>query len=415
MSSCLAAIRAALTLSTLCGSALAGTYIVDAAGGPGSHFLDIQPAVEFAVPGDVILIRPGTYHPFVVSEGLRIIGQGAVVLTSGAPGSSVCKALGVPAGPALVISGINLSFVSSIEVNGCEASVIFDRMSYGNQVKIVDSSDVRLHRWNGAAGDFSALNSRVEIVETAFIGDGGSQGQHGNPWWPGGPGSTALLATDSRIHFVLSSATGGGGGGGYSGGDGGNGAHLVGGELIATGFGLAKIQGGLGGWGDDCGLDGNSGDGLISQGAVRRSNVQLLGGGSAGSSHCGNVGIGYYQGSGSSDLLVAPDDPVLTVQGVAAPGTGVSVTLRAEPGAIARLNLGATPLVLPAPGVAIEQLATRDRSIFLGLVPASGVITHVVNVPAGYPAGTMLIAQARLVYPVQAEVRRTNSCPLIVQ
>ena len=46
-----------------------------------------------------------------------------------------------------------------------EASVIFDRMSYGNQVKIVDSSDVRLHRWNGFAGDFSALNSRVEIVD----------------------------------------------------------------------------------------------------------------------------------------------------------------------------------------------------------------------------------------------------------
>ena len=240
-------------------------------------------------------------------------------------------------------------------------------------------------------------------------------GQHGNPWWPGGPGGPAMTATDSRIHFVMSSAQGGPGGDGYTGGAGGNGATASGGELILTGFGGASIRGGLGGWGDDCFGDGNSGNGLISLSAVRRSDVLLLGGGSPGSSHCGNVGVGYIQSPGSSDLLVVPDDPVLRVQGIPTPGSGVSVTLRAEPGAIARLNLGATPIVLPAPGVAIEQLATRDRSIFLGLVPSSGVINHVVNVPAGYPPGAMLIAQARLVYPAQAEVRRTNSCPLIVQ
>ena len=186
------------------------------------------------------------------------------------------------------------------------------------------------------------------------------------------------------------------------------------GELIASGFGVAKIKGGPGGWGDDWFLDGDCGDGLVSLGAVRRSDVQLLAGGPVGGGHGGNPGVGYYQGAGSSDLLVLPDDPVLTAQGVPTPGGNVSVTLRAEPGSIARLNLGGTPLVLATPGVAIEQLATRDRSIFLGVVPPSGQITHVVHIPASYSPGVMLVAQARLVYPVQAQARRTNSCALIV-
>ncbi|MEM7202663.1 MAG: hypothetical protein AAF628_20510 [Planctomycetota bacterium] len=69
--------RFALFLTTSAATALAQTtWIVDESGGPGAQFTELPPAVSAAAPGDVILIRSGTYDaPSQLSKGLTLSAE----------------------------------------------------------------------------------------------------------------------------------------------------------------------------------------------------------------------------------------------------------------------------------------------------------------------------------------------------
>jgi hypothetical protein len=215
------------------------------------------------------------------------------------------------------------------------------------------------------------------------------------------------------VHFALSSCTGGAGGNGLNGGcgfcvpvNGGNGGDAIYAwnlhpEVIIAGRSTDVIRGGYGGLGSSGGSNGWGGFGLRNYTAVAwlsGATIQLI-----------------YTASGAATIHVQPDDPTLELTGTPTPGGSATLTLRSEPGTIARLILGRTPIVMPTPGVRIEQLETRDRSLFLGVVPASGELVHVLNVPSFFATGELLIAQGRLVFPAQGEVRRTNSVALVVR
>ena len=53
----------------------AQTYVVDAAGGPGSHHVSIAAAIPAVPEGSTLLVRAGTYEPFSSSKGLTILGE----------------------------------------------------------------------------------------------------------------------------------------------------------------------------------------------------------------------------------------------------------------------------------------------------------------------------------------------------
>ena len=60
--------------------ARASTIVVDDNGGPGVQFTDIQPAVTAALPGDLIVVMPGSYSAFVLDKGLTLLASsGAIV------------------------------------------------------------------------------------------------------------------------------------------------------------------------------------------------------------------------------------------------------------------------------------------------------------------------------------------------
>jgi hypothetical protein len=169
-------------------------------------------------------------------------------------------------------------------------------------------------------------------------------------------------------------------------------------ELIVAGGGVGSCGGGAGGYGPTC--NGATGVGIYSTGELWYSGLV--------------VPPTITVAAGTATQAV-PSDPTLSLSGTATAGGSVTLRLFSEPGSIARLIVGATPIVLPTPGVQIEQLETRDRSIFLGVVPASGYIDRVIQIPSNYPVGALMFAQGRLVLPVQGEVRRTNSVPMIVR
>lgn len=59
----------------------AQTFVVDAAGGPGSNFTDIAAAVAAVPDGATLLVRPGSHGGFAIAgKGIALLAQpGAVV------------------------------------------------------------------------------------------------------------------------------------------------------------------------------------------------------------------------------------------------------------------------------------------------------------------------------------------------
>ena len=101
--------------------------------------------------------------------------------------------------------------------------------------------------------------------------------------------------------------------------------------------------------------------------------------------------------------------------GTPAPGGMITLRLRAEPGTVARLNLGKTPIVQATPGILVEALVQKERSFDRGVVPASGVIDSVWSFAPSAPQGKLLIFQVRLVDPITGLAQRSNSIEAIVQ
>ncbi len=77
--------RHAVAISTLILVAPAAysqaVHVVDEAGGPGSTFTEISSAVAAAAPGDMILVREGTYDPFSVTQSLSIQAEPGATVT----------------------------------------------------------------------------------------------------------------------------------------------------------------------------------------------------------------------------------------------------------------------------------------------------------------------------------------------
>ena len=68
-------------IPTFASAAMAQTYVVDAANGPGTHFTDIPAAVAAVPDGAVLEVRLGAYSPFTIAgKGLSVLfGSGATV------------------------------------------------------------------------------------------------------------------------------------------------------------------------------------------------------------------------------------------------------------------------------------------------------------------------------------------------
>ena len=68
----LALLLATFTVVSSANTLCAETLIV----GPGGDFTEIQRAIDVAMPGDVLLVRPGIYEGFTLDKPLQIIGAG---------------------------------------------------------------------------------------------------------------------------------------------------------------------------------------------------------------------------------------------------------------------------------------------------------------------------------------------------
>ena len=126
------ALISALTLSSTL--AAQKTWIVDQARGSGYDFVTIQQAVNAAKPGDTVLVRTGSYQGFDISKGLRIVGEGRVLVTPRSRFSYAIWARRVPAGQVLscaklVTTGaVWFQAITQIQVQDCAGLVTLEHM-----------------------------------------------------------------------------------------------------------------------------------------------------------------------------------------------------------------------------------------------------------------------------------------------
>lgn len=96
--------KTSLWILCLVAAASADVIVVDAVGGAGADFTALQPAIDAAADGDILLVRDGLYEPFsIAGKGLVITADAGATIRLD-PGSLTVS--GVPAGSAVSLTGL---------------------------------------------------------------------------------------------------------------------------------------------------------------------------------------------------------------------------------------------------------------------------------------------------------------------
>ena len=279
-----------LAASSLCVPARAGVIVV--ASGGGGQFTDLQPALDAAQPGDVVLVKTGTYSAFHATRDVAVVADtGAGVHVSGTGrvsqiglGSHVLlhrlRLYGAPGptpddGPGLVVRDAP----GGVRVQGC----LLQGASGLTGAHLVQPSVVALVDTAAAGGVAfqSGHGLRLEGGSIALYGSevrgaAGLQGPNftNPPGCLGGHGGHGVLTTGAAFAFagasLVDGGDGGAGGNGCSpgtpfgvccyGGNAGNGARLDAGSQLLWRLETSTLAspGGLGGTGQcGCGLSAN--------------------------------------------------------------------------------------------------------------------------------------------------------------
>lgn len=363
-------------------------HVVDAAGGAGSDFVSLSAAVSAAAPGDVLIVRAGSYAQAIElsAKPLTIVAEvGAAVQALKAEVSDTASDQPV------LIRGLTLSTTDALSgsADHAQGPVWFEdttflgvpvppgALSASGGVIVYSSASVVLSRCtltrpfiSSPLGALHAQNgSRLHVFDTSITSQ---------------PDQAAILLGSSFLDAAGSLVMGSNGANGLpfpfctaqNGGDGlvlsGTSQVLVRGTVLSGGTGGAP-----------CGLDGAP---LIVNGGV----VTTL-----------PSPVGAYR----IDALVRDDETV-------------HATFQASPGDLAWLLFSP----VPAPGIAVGvfdgqlllDLATLD-GFFVGVVPASGELALTAPAPALAPGqeSAVLFTQALLSTP-GGRLRMASPSALVV-
>ncbi len=194
-----------MALAFLAPSAWAGDWIVDDDGGPGVDFSDIQSAIQVAAPGDTILVRAGSYGPFVIDAKAITLtreGTGSVLVT----GTSEVRNITAPA---------------AVQLDGIEMERGRPALHLENNAGPVWLSDCLVREftadynfWGDMALDCDN-SADVGMIRCTVIGERGGDGFDIGFSDDGGRGGNAIRATTSTLRLYDCTLEGGSGGNAY--------------------------------------------------------------------------------------------------------------------------------------------------------------------------------------------------------
>lgn len=365
-----------LVLALLASAAPAqSVWIVDDTPGSDVDFADVAPAVSAASPGDVVVVRDGTYGAFAIDKSLAVVAKG-----SGARTGAI-TVQGVPAGAQVLVRGLRGDSVLVQSVQGnvwledLEGPPLFGTLAL--PIRVQNSADVSITR--------------------CFVGR------------PPAANVAALTLRQSRVHVYDCTIVGSPAGGALGGPPGGAGVLLDGGLLFASG---GTISGG----GEASPWCNQAGAGLVivqgpgAQGAFLRD--------------CSVQG-GATCGGGSAPAVVGPPELLTVLPGdardfVAGPlavgeATGGG-SLLGEPGDICILAVSLSQTALFAPSLlAGTQLVASPLLLPAGAIPGSGwtlVSLPVPKLPPGID-GLVLYCQGAFIQGTSLFVGSPSATALI--
>ncbi len=386
--------RIAVLTPLLNGSlATAGVLVVAPSGG---QYAQIQPAVDAASPGDVILVRSGTHSPVtVVAKSLTISADTGAVVTIA--GTTTVRDLA--AGQVVVLSGLRGTGVTSnstsddaglglllranaglVRIQGCEFTGARGWGDGGSGGAFC--CDLPLHDNGWDAARIDACPAGTTFTATTLRGGRGAYANTNCYCGTGDTGGDGLRVSASMVALYDCTLVGGrGGDNGGSGGPAGMGLRT-----LASGGALASacvLTGGRGGDGYDY---------IYSEGGAGGNGAQV-GAGTA-LQHIGctfQAGVGGQAcfglfppgpngsptgGAGQIFLFSAPS-VTLASPLIARENTSLPLTIGGAPGGLAVLRIARMPGFQPVPslrGVLLVQQPLPARMLILGTIPAGGTL-----------------------------------------
>ena len=156
------------------------TWIVDAAGGPGTNYKDLPAAVQAASSGDVLLIRSGSYKPATITKGLRLLGESGATIST-APTTSLnevpLRVDRLPAGQVCVVQGLSIqgrSGFTVLQLSDNSGSVVLRNLTLGYSAGVGDHT-LKIERCKAvhvpnctASMGATILQSTVAIAASSF-------------------------------------------------------------------------------------------------------------------------------------------------------------------------------------------------------------------------------------------------------
>lgn len=141
------------------------SFVVDAAGGAGSQFLDLPTAIATVPDGATLIVRAGSYAGgSITQKSLTVLGEGAVFVLFGLTVEDLLPTQRV------VVRGVADAMVSfgGFSVSGCDGTVVFEQCDAA--ISAEWSRDVRIHDWDPPSGGIplGVYNSRVQVTRATL-------------------------------------------------------------------------------------------------------------------------------------------------------------------------------------------------------------------------------------------------------
>lgn len=202
--------------------------VVDAQNRPGTQFTDLQLAIDFASPGDILRVRDGSYTGAVMTKGLQIHAESGAIIdqaSSIVPPWHGLKIDGVPATQRVVVKGLTIrprspgSLPLSLIIQDSAGPILIESVeSSGSMVGTVFANGACLTTNNVAQlvivrsriedrGGAHFTDSTVVAHNSSFVGVDGSS----VPFSGGVPNSAGVYLTGGTLSLSRCIIRGGNG------------------------------------------------------------------------------------------------------------------------------------------------------------------------------------------------------------
>lgn len=193
----------------------AQTFVVDASGGSGTHFTDLQLAVTSVPDGSTLLVRAGNYSPVLIdAKGLVVLCDDNVTAGAGVHTVPFLWIRNIQAHQVVTVRALGRGGLRGPRVQNSLGAVTFDGAGatwFGPSIEVIGSSRVAIHDLSVTGHPAASVLQGKAVFANCTL-----RGMDGIPPISkagGTPSSPGLVANVAQVQLVHCSVRGGDSGG----------------------------------------------------------------------------------------------------------------------------------------------------------------------------------------------------------